>query len=133
MIAEIVELPAFPAALLPGLDQVREPQQRGGDSGGEPADRPPAGGDMRIGARPPVGCHDVAHHRLLKEREGKGHERVEAGHGRASRIRLKGVSAARRMRVKPAEVTTSRSRVSPAWAPRPSPTSWLSEFGVQII
>src|SRR5580700_10496715 len=36
-------------------------------------------------------------------------------HGRASRTRLNGVSAARRKRVKPAVVTTSRKRVSPAW------------------
>jgi 2-polyprenyl-6-methoxyphenol hydroxylase-like FAD-dependent oxidoreductase len=45
------------------------------------------------------------------------------GHSRASRIRLRGVSAARRNRPKPAWVNTSRSRASPAWAPRPRPTS----------
>src|SRR5437870_11971083 len=44
-------------------------------------------------------------------------------YGRASRIRLNGVSVARRNRVNPPCVTTSRKRDSPAWAPRPSPTS----------
>src|SRR5262249_3319417 len=53
--------------------------------------------------------------------------------GRASRTILNGVSVARRKRVKPPEVTTCRSRVSPACAPRPSPTSWLSDAGVQTI
>ena len=38
-------------------------------------------------------------------------------HGRASKTRLNGVSAARRKRVKPPAVTTSRMRASPAWAP----------------
>ena len=41
------------------------------------------------------------------------------GHGRASRIRFSGVSAARRKLLKPASSKTSRSRASPAWAPRP--------------
>ena len=52
-------------------------------------------------------------------------------HGRASSTRLKGVSATRRKRVKPAATTTSRSRASPAWAPSASPTSWASDAGVQ--
>ena len=51
-------------------------------------------------------------------------------HGRASYTRLKGVSAARRKRVKPAAVTTSLILASPAWAPSASPTSWDSEAGV---
>jgi len=50
--------------------------------------------------------------------------------GRASYTRLKGVSAARRKRVKPAAVTTSLILASPAWAPSASPTSWDSEAGV---
>ena len=54
------------------------------------------------------------------------------GYMRASRIRLNGVSVALRNLVKPASVKTSRSRASPAWAPRPRPTSWDSEFGVQM-
>ena len=53
------------------------------------------------------------------------------GHGRASRMRLNGVAAARRMRVNlPRRVPPGR-RGSPAWAPSPSPTSWASEVGVQ--
>jgi hypothetical protein len=43
--------------------------------------------------------------------------------GRASYTKLKGVSAARRKRLNPAVVTTWRMRVSPAWAPKHSPTS----------
>src|ERR1700683_1128313 len=53
------------------------------------------------------------------------------GHGRASNTRLNGVSAARRKRVKPAAVTTSRILASPAWAPSASPTSCDSEAGVR--
>ena len=52
---------------------------------------------------------------------------------RASRIRLNGVSVARRKRLNPASANTSRRRASPACAPRPSPTSWDSEFGVQTM
>ena len=52
-------------------------------------------------------------------------------HGRASSTRLNGVSAARRKRVKPPAVTTSRSRASPACAPSASPTSCASDAGVQ--
>ena len=52
-------------------------------------------------------------------------------YGLASRMRLKGVSVARRKRVNPPAMITSRKRASPACAPRPSATSWLSEAGVQ--
>src|ERR1700689_2881008 len=45
------------------------------------------------------------------------------GHGRASYTTLSGVSAARRNRVKPAAVTTSRILASPACAPSASPTA----------
>src|SRR3954467_12642284 len=51
--------------------------------------------------------------------------------GFASRTMLNGVSATRRNVVKPALVTMSRSRASPAWAPSAAPTSWDSELGVQ--
>jgi hypothetical protein len=43
--------------------------------------------------------------------------------GLASMIMLKGVSAARRMRLKPAFSSTFRRRASPAWAPSAMPTS----------
>ena len=43
-----------------------------------------------------------------------------------------GVSVARRMRVKPASVSTARSRFSPAWAPSARPTSCASDAGVQM-
>ena len=52
---------------------------------------------------------------------------------RASRIRLNGVSVARRKRLNPASANTARRRASPACAPRPSPTSCEREFGVQIM
>src|SRR5439155_1717897 len=55
------------------------------------------------------------------------------GYGRASSTRLKGVSVARRKRVKPPAVTTSRSLASPACAPSARPTSCASEAGVQIM
>src|SRR5207248_11502228 len=51
-------------------------------------------------------------------------------YGRASNTLLNGVSATRRNRVKPAAVTTSRIRASPACAPSASPTSCESEAGV---
>src|SRR5579885_933484 len=50
-------------------------------------------------------------------------------YGRASKTMLNGVSVARRKRVNPADVTTSRSLASPACAPNPSPTSWSSDAG----
>lgn len=51
-------------------------------------------------------------------------------YARASRIKLNGVSATRRTRLKPASPSTSRRRASPAWAPRAVPTSCESEAGV---
>ena len=53
-------------------------------------------------------------------------------YGRASRMMLNGVSVARRTRVKPASWSTAVSWRSPACAPRPSPTSWASDPGVQM-
>ena len=50
--------------------------------------------------------------------------------GRASETMLNGVSVARRKRLKPAEVTTSRMRASPDCAPRQSPTSCDRDEGV---
>jgi len=52
-------------------------------------------------------------------------------YGRASKMRLKGVWAARRKRRKPAAVMTSPMRFSPAWAPRAAPTSYEREAGTQ--
>jgi len=58
-----------------------------------------------------------------------------AGQRRASRIRLKGVSAARRKRVNPALRNTSASRASPACAPRtrfpPSEMAWAQQSVVE--
>ena len=51
--------------------------------------------------------------------------------GLASYTTLNGVSVARRNRVNPAAVTTSRMRASPACAPRHNPTSCEREQGVQ--
>ena len=53
-------------------------------------------------------------------------------HGLASRMRLNGVSVARRTRLNPASRSTAASRRSPACAPSPRPTSWASDPGVQI-
>ena len=58
---------------------------------------------------------------------------AQAAYGRASRIMLKGVSAARRTLEKPPFWMTSRSFVSPACAPRAAPTSCDSEVGTQIM
>lgn len=51
----------------------------------------------------------------------------------SSRIRFTGVSAARRSFENPASCATLRRRFSPACAPRPSPTSCDSEFGVHAM
>ena len=56
---------------------------------------------------------------------------IVAGQGRASKTRLKGVWVARRKRLNPPVVTTSRMRFSPAWAPRAAPTSCAIEAGTQ--
>ena len=59
-----------------------------------------------------------------------GSQEAPAAQGRASYTTLNGVSAARRKRVKPAAVTTSRMRFSPDCAPRQSATSCEREQGV---
>jgi len=53
-------------------------------------------------------------------------------YGRPSNTRLNGVSVARRNEVKPADLATSLSFASPAWAPRPAPTSCDNDAGVQM-
>ena len=63
---------------------------------------------------------------------GRFPEKSEPSHLRASSTRLNGVSVARRKLLKPACKKTLRSLSSPACAPKPSPTSWDNEFGVQI-
>src|ERR1700750_1453813 len=54
---------------------------------------------------------------------------MTAFQARASRIMLKGVSAARRMFPKPPAPITSRSLASPACAPNAAPTSWDRDVG----
>ena len=83
--------------------------------------------DPRGGGAPPRGA-------------ARGSERVPAltrraghGYGLTSSTRLNGVSADRRTRLRPPSFSTSVRRCSPAWAPSASPTSWLSEAGVQSI
>lgn len=56
----------------------------------------------------------------------------ERDQGLASRTRLNGVCVARRKRVKPPLVTTSRNRASLACAPNAGPL-YASEAGTQII
>jgi hypothetical protein len=69
-----------------------------------------------------------------RDREGENATLPPLGvtYGRASRIRLNGVSVARRTRVNPPCSRTSVSRASPACAPSARPTSWESDAGVQI-
>ncbi len=93
------------------------------------------GGRRAGGRRVPVSVGpDARRHRRYRT----GHGRSRAGrdgrdrHGLASRMRLNGVWVARRTRLKPAARSTSPSRRSPACAPRPRPTSWSSDPGVQI-
>ena len=54
-------------------------------------------------------------------------------YGLASKIKLNGVSVALLKLRKPPSRATSLNRFSPACEPNPSPTSWLSEVGVQSI
>ena len=55
-------------------------------------------------------------------------------YGRASSTMLKGPCAARRTwRKPPPSFSTSVNFASPAWAPRPSPTSCASDVGTQIM
>jgi thiosulfate/3-mercaptopyruvate sulfurtransferase len=54
-------------------------------------------------------------------------------YGLASSTMLVGVSAARRIRVKPASRSTAVRRASPAWAPSASPTSCARDAGVQLV
>jgi hypothetical protein len=63
----------------------------------------------------------------------KSSEPSGRAYGRASRIMLNGVSAARRTLRNPPAVMTSQSLASPACAPSPAPTSCDSEVGRQII
>lgn len=57
------------------------------------------------------------------------HEPMSRGQGRASRMRLVGVEAARRTCVKPASLKMPRSVRSPAWAPRAVPVAPDRELG----
>lgn len=53
---------------------------------------------------------------------------------RASRMRLNGVSVARRQLANPASSTMiSRKRFSPAWAPSAAPVSWANDVGTHTI
>ena len=60
---------------------------------------------------------------LLRPWLGRHAPLIHARYGLASYTALTGVSLARRKRVRPAAVITSRIRASPAWAPSASPTS----------
>ena len=94
-------------------------------------------GGQLVYDRPRIGLAGVrrGRHGHGHRRDGRHHHHQRSlgrlrAHGRASRTRLNGVSAARRKRVNPAAVTSSRKRASPACAPSASPTSWDSEAGV---
>lgn len=56
-----------------------------------------------------------------------------AAYGLASRTKLNGVSVALLNLENPPAVMTSPRRFSPAWAPKPKPTSCERDAGVQII
>jgi hypothetical protein len=72
-------------------------------------------------------------HDLRKDASRAGGMNGEVRQGRASRIMLNGVSAARRTLEKPPLTMTSRSFASPAWAPSAAPTSCDLDVGRQII
>jgi len=101
----------------------------------------PSSGNRRGSVGKPAGCcrengaglsgngaASVANWDAFQGRGGMG-----TSQGLASRTKLNGVAVARRKREKPPARTTSRSRASPAWAPRANPTSWLRDAGTQII
>jgi len=85
----------------------------------------------RVRAKNALGGRTFNHIRSQPEGSGTGRSNdqriapIFAGNdqGRASRIILNGVSAARRNLVNPASVTTCLKRRSPAWAPNPNATS----------
>jgi hypothetical protein len=88
---------------------------------------------LGISATPKIDYeYDYEHERTnwqAKRHSGNRGRGLEAGcpYWRTSKMRLKGVSVARRKWVKPARVTMSRMRASPACAPRAQPTSWASD------
>src|SRR3954469_25274132 len=59
-------------------------------------------------------------------------DELDLGQGRTSSTRLKGVSVARRQRLKPASPRISAHSVSPTWLPRPRRPSSASEAGRQM-
>ncbi len=79
-----------------------------------------------------AGC-SIGWHRLLVFAHPAPPVSRSACYGRASRIILKGVSAARRILEKPPLWITSRSFFSPACAPSAAPTSCDREVGRQIM
>ena len=84
---------------------------------------------VRIRAARDRACRSPGHAHAA----GQGREDGGTLYGRASRIMLKGVSAARRTLRKPPAVMTSRNFASPACAPSAAPTSCESEVGTQPI
>jgi hypothetical protein len=72
----------------------------------------------------------VSDHAIARSPERPRDRVPPASYGRASRMRLNGVSVARRKRLNPASLATCHRRSSPACAPSASPTSWSSEDGV---
>ena len=95
---------------------------------------PGRGGARALAAPLPAHAYPTCPHapwRRLTRRVRAGSRIARPDQARTSRIMLAGVWATRRTRVKPASLSTSRSRFSPAWAPSARPTSWLSEAGVQ--
>ena len=97
----------------------------------EPLD---AGTRIRVHVEiPEEEAHRLETQRARSERVPALTRRAGRGYGLTSSTRLNGVSADRRTRLKPPSCSTSARRCSPAWAPSASPTSWLSDAGVQSI
>src|SRR5579863_2595259 len=70
---------------------------------------------------------------VLSRRRNADARTFVVSYGLISKMRLNGVSVARRKCVKPPSVTTLRSCASPACAPRAKPTSCESEAGVHSM
>ena len=96
-----------------------------------------SGGSLIPGATPPAsrcsaqaGAPGGPGRHLVAPAAGERRRWAGARYGLASYTRLNGVWLARRKRVRPPRVTTSRTRAWPACAPSASPTSCDSDAGV---
>jgi hypothetical protein len=78
-------------------------------------------------------CANSGHYRASAARRNWKGMLSPSFQARASSTILNGPAVAFRTRVNPPSRMTSVSFVSPACAPKPSPTSWSNDVGTQII